>query len=338
MKELKIRKEDAGQRLDKFLKRYLYQSTGGFIYKMLRKKNILLNGKKASGNELLKENDLVKLFFSDETLLKLTSTQTDLERVTEPYLKAYESLAGISVIYENEHVLFASKPAGILTQKANYDDISLNEWMIGYLLTKGTITKESLAYFKPSVLNRLDRNTSGIVICSKTLTGSRLMSQCIKDRTFHKNYRLFVVGKPKREDSLTAYLKKDTHKNTVTIIPDTGKEDLPAGFECIKTNYHLLQSNNEFSYLEAELITGKTHQIRANFAAIGHPLVGDAKYGNALVNQRFLKNGITSQMLHAFSLVFTNMPKELSDLSNRTIICKEPDTFMNLKKILFTGE
>lgn len=206
MYQFTIKESEAGQRFNKYLQKLLPAATSSFLYKMLRKKNIELNGKKAAGNEVLKNGDTVRLFFSEETFLKFKAAGAQ-EAKSSSYEKAFQSLKGISVIYENEHMLLLNKPEGILTQKASDSDLSLNEWMIGYLLYHKVISEQSLQTFKPSVCNRLDRNTSGLVICAKTLMGSQKLNEMIKTRAVRKYYRLFVKGRLEKELSLKGYSK-----------------------------------------------------------------------------------------------------------------------------------
>ena len=332
MKEIIINKNDSNQRLDKFLKRYLINASTSFLYKMLRKKNIVLNDKKANGNELLNENDSIKLYFSEETLLKFSTVNAaEALQAANDYLDAYKQFPNIAIIYENEHIILLNKPAGILTQKAEPKDKSLNEWLIGYLLSNNQVTDESLVHFKPSVLNRLDRNTSGLVLCGKTLYGSQTISQLIKERTIHKYYRLFVAGGMQGSGTLLGYLKKDVENNIVKIYNEIPEAENKQKYNVIETRYQVISSSSFCSYLEVELVTGKTHQIRAHFANMGHPLLGDYKYGSKEYNQKVKAFGITCQMLHAYRLVFPSMDEPLQDLSEREFICEEPESFKQLK-------
>ena len=203
-----ITDREAGQRFDKYLHRILPNAGSGFLYKMLRKKNITLNDKKADGSEKTAVGDCVKIFFAQETLDKFMGKlseqsahssycqrqgskqeagsalqpDTDMPKCQE-YGKAYRQFSDIRVIYENNHILIADKPAGILSQKAGKRDLSLNEWLTGYLLEKKELRETDLSFYKPSVCNRLDRNTSGMVLCAKTLKGAQLLGGLLKDRT-----------------------------------------------------------------------------------------------------------------------------------------------------------
>ena len=182
MKQLVVKELESGQRLDKFLGKYLKEAPKSFLYKMLRKKNITLNGKKATGNEKLQPNDEIKLFLSDDTLEKFRGEEKSSSRTK------------LDIVYENSHVLFVNKPAGMLSQKAEKEDVSLVEYITGYLLEKKCLTKEDLRTFRPGVCNRLDRNTSGIVAAGKTVQGLQEMSLWFKERNLHKYYLTLVKG------------------------------------------------------------------------------------------------------------------------------------------------
>lgn len=349
MKELTISSHEASQRMDKYLKRIFPQMGTSFLYKMLRKKNITLNGKKATGSELVQTGDRIQCFFSDETFDKFAGnnalseskqasdgelTCAKKQSNTTEYQNAYDTLKGIQVIYEDEHILLLDKPAGILSQKAKPEDMSLNEWMIGYLLHSKVITDESLRHFKPSVCNRLDRNTSGLVICGKTLLGSREMSRMLKDRSLQKYYHTYVHGKLDGEKVLEGYHYKDKNVNQAKILFDKPTKNIEQ-YDYIITSYRSLEVKKEYSYLEIELITGKTHQIRAHLAAYGHPLVGDKKYGNQRATNH--KNYPKYQLLHAYRVVFPTLDGELKHLSNEEFICEEPKAFKQFEKNIFNG-
>ena len=338
MQEFKIGANEAGQRLDKFLHKYLKEAGTGFLYKMMRKKNITLNKKKVDGKEILNVGDEVQFFFSEETFLKFRGdVQSQYESTLKiccntksQYESAYEKLKGIEIIYEDEHVLLVNKPAGILSQKSEGADLSVNEWFIGYLLVNHKITKEQLETFKPSICNRLDRNTSGIMICGKSLYGSRELNSMIKNREIRKFYRTFVKGQIKDSAFIKGYLKKDESINKVFLKEacDNEKEYVP-----IETAYRPIKVFGEYTYLEVELITGKTHQIRAHLASIGHPLLGDEKYGDRTWNRRFKEVNIPKyQLLHSYRIEFPEICGDLQELSGKKFEAKEPDFYEILKK------
>lgn len=334
MQEIHVSNNEAGQRLDKLLHKLLPEAGNSFLYKMLRKKNITLNGKKAEGKETLKHGDVVKVFLADDTYQKfggkLLGNGQGSKSVIDvlPYKKAYENLRNIKIVYEDEHVLIINKPSGVLSQKASDKDVSVNEWFIGYLLHTSQITAESLVSYKPSICNRLDRNTSGLLLCGKSLAGTQQLNQWVKDRGIRKYYRLFVCGTMTKGASISGYLLKDERANKV-IISD---KELP-GSSAVRTVYKPLKACGDITYLEVELITGKTHQIRAHLASIGHPLIGDFKYGNAEYNKIFKRAyRVEDQLLHAYRLEFPYIGEGelLSELSERIIYAEEPEVFGNI--------
>ncbi len=344
MQKVTIQPVQAGQRFDKFLGRHLCGTGMSFIYKMLRKKNITLNGKKSDGKELLKAGDEVSFFFSDETYEKFThvdsASQDNQSHKISTYTEAFNKLKGIEILYEDNDVLFLNKPSGVLSQKASDADLSANEWMIGYLLKKGEITEDSLTGFKPSVCNRLDRNTSGILLCGKSLVGSRELNRLIKEREVHKFYQLFVKGNLDKEEILEGFLTKDEKRNKVTLSPKEAE-----GSTYIKTSYKPISQGNlhrnshdnlhgqKITFLEVELFTGKTHQIRAHLASIGHPLVGDYKYGDAAFNAYFKdKYGVKSQLLHAVRMEFPEKCEALPNLIGMVLKSPLPGEFEKILK------
>ena len=295
MRMLTVSKNEAGQRLDKLLAKYLNLAGKSFIYKMMRKKNITLNGKKCDGSEHLTEGDEIKLFLAEETIEKFSEVK--IQKVQKKKL---------DIVYEDEHILLINKPSGMLSQKAKETDESLVEYLIDYLLDSGKLKKEDLACFRPSVCNRLDRNTSGIVAAGRSLPGLQIMSEVIKDRSLGKYYVCVVRGIVKGEARIEGWLTKNEKTNQVSIR----KEETPGSLP-IRTAYRPLVSGNGYTLLEVHLITGRSHQIRAHLASIGHPIAGDPKYGDPRVNEEVKKRfGARSQMLHAWRLV---MPETISE-------------------------
>ena len=203
----------------------------------------------------------------------------------------------MTVLYEDNHTLFINKPAGMLSQKASADDVSLVEYVTGYLLKSGQITDDELRTFHPAVCNRLDRNTSGIVAAGKTLAALQELSAMFRDRTLRKYYRCLVAGSVKEGAHIDGYLVKDPKTNRVSFSK-TGT----AGSVRIETEYRPLCEGEGATLLEVHLITGKTHQIRAHMAAQGHPIIGDPLYG--LKKDRF--SDIGGQCLHAAHLTLTH--------------------------------
>ncbi len=312
MRQLTVHKNDENQRLDKYLKKYLKEAPGSFIYKMLRKKNIVLNGKKADGTEKLNAGDEIKLFFAEETLEKFTGEAAGSSAVTFPRKK-------LDILYEDEDLLVLNKPAGELSQKAEASDLSMNEYALGYLQETGVITEESLKVFKPSVCNRLDRNTSGILITAKTYQAAREFGEALQKRTIRKYYRCIVKGEVKKAETVDGYLLKDEKTNKVQILKEKRQ-----GASEIHTAYRPLKSENGLTLLEVHLITGRTHQIRAHLSSIGHPILGDPKYGDRKLSEKY---HVKYQLLHACRLELEGFTGEFSKYNGMYIEAEIPKTF-----------
>lgn len=315
MREIIINKNEAGQRLDKMLFKYLNAAPASFVYKMLRKKNITLNNKKSDGKDKLVEGDVVKLFMTDETIDKFRDLKETM--VTK---------VNLDIVYEDANVIVVNKPSGVLSQKAAANDVSLNEHIISYLLREGKLNKEELATFKPGICNRLDRNTSGLVIAGKSLLGLQKMSNMLKERTMDKYYLTICSGIVDEKTKIKGYLLKDEKTNKVQIFDRETKNAQP-----IETEYEPLKSGNDCTLLKVKLITGRTHQIRAHLASVAHPIIGDYKYGSPSVNEYFKKNyKVKDQLLHSWKLKFPEMDGEFVDMSNLAIEADIPAVFSKI--------
>ena len=313
-----ITPNEAGQRFDKLLSKYLNQAGKGFLYKMLRKKNITLNDKKADGSERLAIGDVVKLYLSDETIEKFSRKDSPDPRI-DPQ---------VDILYEDSHLLILNKPAGMLSQKAKEDDVSMVEHVIAYLRQTGQLTGEQMRSFRPSVCNRLDRNTSGIIVAGKSLVGLQTMSAMFKERTMDKYYLCLVRGRMERGKRITGFLSKDEEKNQVFITERPEEGSLP-----IETEYTPLCAGRDMTLLKVKLITGRSHQIRAHLASIGHPIGGDAKYGDPALNRRLRDEyGVRSQLLHSFQLVMPKMDPPLEKVSGRSFEAPAPEIFLAVMK------
>lgn len=343
MRQITVSGREAGQRMDRLLARYLNEAPRSFLYKMMRKKNITLNGKRAQGNELLNKGDEICMFLSEETLEKFQSPSARKSvdtsgHVSEHIMPVDESARKLfavqnekqllDVIYEDEHVLLVNKPSGMLSQKAHPQDISLVEYLTEYLLDSGAITEEELAGFRPSICNRLDRNTSGIVIAGKTHIGLQTMSRLLKERSIRKFYRCVVVGEIKEGNYLKGWLKKDGSGNIVSVSERETPDSQP-----IETEYCPILAKSGLTLLEVHLITGRSHQIRAHLASIGHPILGDPKYGDVGVNRRYrASHGVRTQLLHAYRLELPGIEDTLSYLSGRVFTAPMPKIFREILK------
>jgi len=305
---------------------------------MLRKKNIELNGKKATGNEKLNHGDSVRIFMADETIAKFRGNVNTMKFASTTKNNKNIQVIADNIVYEDDNIIFINKPAGILSQKATPSDISINEMIIDYLIDKKALSESDLLTFKPSVCNRLDRNTTGLISFGKTLSGVQELSQGFKNRTFDKYYMAVVWGILNESSIIDGFLTKNTSTNKVSIT-DKATEDS----SWIKTAYEPLKhakieidgKQKSITLLKIKLITGKTHQIRAHLSSIGHGILGDDKYGNKKDNL-YLKSklDINYQMLHSWELHFGTSSEYnvLKPLENKILTAK-PDTKY---KMLFT--
>ena len=321
MKQFQVQQNEAGQRLDKLLVKLLNKAPKSFIYKMLRKKNITLNGKKADGSEKLEVMDEIKLFLSEDTYALFSE---EIQTTSVDY--------NLEIIYEDMHILIVNKPLGILSQKAEKDDVSIVEHIISYMLSTNQLTKEQLISFKPAVCNRLDRNTGGILIAGKSLLGLQEMARLLKDRTLGKYYLCIVKGKVEKKERIEGYLIKDEKKNQVTVHPTESENS-----EYICTEYEpVAYAEHKYTLLKVKLITGKSHQIRAHLASIGHPIIGDYKYGDQKTNHFFKTNyELSSQLLHSYQMDFPELDGELAYLSGMSFTAGLPEQFLKIMKALF---
>ena len=309
MKELVIGSADEGSRLDRYLIRYLPKAPSGFVYKMLRKKNITRNGKKADGSERLYEGDVIRLFLADDTIAGFLSGAMDKSVSIR-----------LEVCYEDEQVLIVNKPAGMLTQGDRSGDPSLSDALIGYLREKQEVTEESIAHFRPSPANRLDRNTSGLVLCGKNLAGQQMLSVLLREKQVRKFYLTAVHGVFSKELSVTSYLVKDPAKNRVSV----SDRPLPNS-ELVRTTFRPVFIGEHATLLEAELHTGKAHQIRAQAAHLKFPLLGDVKYGAEPVR------GYRGHLLHCYRIRFPELPGVPGSLRGRTVAAPVPES---MRKVL----
>lgn len=287
MKSFKINKNDSEQRLDKFITKSVPMLPKTLLYKYIRIKRIKVNGKRAEISTRLQENDVVEMYINDE-FFEAAPQKYD-------FLKASKNL---NIVYEDENIILCDKKAGVLCHP---DDKEYNDTLIDRikrcLYEKGEFNPDSESSFVPALVNRIDRNTGGIVIAAKNAESLRILNQKMKERELHKFYLCIVHGTPKVKNGLLeGYLHKNEDKNIVKI----SKTQFGDSKE-IRTKYSVLDSKNGLSLIEVELLTGRTHQIRAHFASIGHPLLGDGKYGTNAQNKKY---GYKKQCLYSYKLVF----------------------------------
>ena len=304
MKAFTIGKNDADQRFDKFIAKTLPALPKSLLYKYLRTKRIKLNGKKADIAARLKEGDLVEMYISDEFFAEKEEKYS--------FLGAGRSL---DILYEDDNTLVLNKKVGLLSHpdEGEYVDTLITR-VQRYLYEKGEYDPKNETSFAPALANRIDRNTGGIVLAAKNAESLRILNEKIKNREIEKRYLCVTVGvPPKKADTLEGYLVKDEKTNTVKVLD----RPVPGGKK-IRTSYTVLQTGNGLALLEVELHTGRTHQIRAQMAALGCPLLGDGKYGTNALNKRY--GGYKKQCLYSYktTFAFTTDAGNLNYLSGKS--------------------
>lgn len=311
MQKFIIQKEEAGQTVMKYLARLLPEASMGLLRKSMRKKNIVLNGKKIEGREKIAAGDSVKVWFSEETIEKFRGKKEEAPRRDYPDFETW-------ILYEDENIIIFNKPAGLLSQGDTSGASSLNEALLS--------ARESRAGVTPSICHRLDRNTSGLVIAGKTMRGLQEMNALIKARSLTKVYQAFVYGKTPPSGILKGYLVKDHERNQVRYTEREGPGALP-----IETHYETLETSEAhgclFSLVRVHLVTGRSHQIRLHFSSIGHPLLGDRKYGSRASLSASEALHIRRQLLHAASLTFPMLSDDFAYLSGKTFTAPLPADF-----------
>ncbi len=288
MRSITIKKNDAGQRLDKFLSKAVKGLPTSLMYKYIRTKKIKVNRKRTEQKYMLLEGDVIDLFIRDEFFDSPERDGSAIERI-EPK---------ITVVYEDENIILVNKRPGVVVHEdSEAKDNTLIMHIQAYLYRKGEYDPSSEQSFAPALCNRIDRNTGGIVLAAKNAVALRIMNEKIKNNEISKFYLCAVHGTPKpKQQTLKGYLIKDSAANTVRVYD----KKVGAAKEII-TKYRVISEKNGNSLLEVELVTGRTHQIRAHMAHIGHPLLGDGKYG---INKNDREKGYKYQALYAYRLRF----------------------------------
>lgn len=307
-----ITNKDCNQRIDKFLKRMLKDAPVSFLYKMFRQKDVKVNGKKANIDYILKEGDVVDIYLKEDLL-----NQFHKEALLRPVK------ADFPILYEDDNILVIDKPKGLLVHGDEGEKrITLQNMVLNYLKDKREWDPDSLTGFIPSPAHRLDRNTSGIVIFGKSLPALQELLTLFRERTqIEKRYTLLVRGTTSERGEINYPLIKDSNKKMVKV------GTIQKGAKPALTRFHRIKSYTcGFSLVEAELLTGRTHQLRVHFAAIGHPIVGDSKYGDFKVNENFEKlYGLKNQFLHASYFKFDKIDGVLSYLSGKEFNSSLPE-------------
>lgn len=307
MREIYIGKNDAGQRLDKFLIKKFNNLPFSMMYKLIRKKKITINRKRAKENQILAEGDLILIFAPDDAL-------------SENQPKRIKTSGKVNIAYEDENILIADKESGLLVHSDTQEEgDTLIDRITAYLIDRNEFDPDMENSFAPALCNRIDRNTEGLVIAAKNASALREMNEIIKQRNIDKRYLAVLHGVPNpREGEIRLSLEKDSKDNIVRVKNSKNAKSAVTKYKVISHT-----KSKEFSLVEIELITGRTHQIRVSFAHIGHPLLGDGKYA---INKKDREMGYKSQALCAYSISFVGCKnyKTLGYLEGLNVTAKDP--------------
>ena len=321
MKKIQITENDANQRIDKYIKKLLVNAPTNFIYKMFRKKDIKVNGKKVNEKYILKNNDVVEMFLYEDKFKEFTATKN-----------IYNVQKTFKVLYEDNHVLIVYKPAGLLVHEDKNESVTtLTNQVLSYLANKNELDLSRENTFMPGPVHRLDRNTSGIVIFGKTLGALQVLNEMIKQRhCIEKSYLTICKGKVNQKRNLKGYIVKLDDQAQVKLV----SKDYP-GALTMETIVKPVKYNNDYSKVEVTLVTGRMHQIRVHLSSIDHPIIGDRKYGDFELN-KFVKKefGLNHQLLHAYKIRFVKSFGILAYLQDKEIVCPVPKLFEKIENRL----
>jgi len=322
MYQVIVDKNSDGQRADKFIKKLLPLAPASFVYKMFRKKDIKINGVKATEKTMVRAGDVVDMFLYEDKV-KAFQEEVQIENIPTHF----------TVVYEDENILVVNKPCGLILHEDDKEkkQTLVNE-VLAYLYRNGAYDPHTSQGFVPGPVHRLDRNTSGLVIFGKTFEALKDLNEMVRLRhCIEKRYLTIVAGEIKKDGHLLGYMKKDEDKQKCFMVSSS-----TPGALTMETKYRVLKHQKDYSYLEVELVTGRTHQIRLHMASISHPVIGDRKYGNFEVNKYVKeKYGLHHQLLHAYQLTFKRSFGSLSYLNGKVIRAMPDGKFEHILNDLF---
>jgi 23S rRNA pseudouridine955/2504/2580 synthase len=324
MIQIKITENEENQRLDRFLKKYLRNAPLSYIYKLIRK-GVKVNGKRVSPQTQLTLGDEITLFLNEEEIDSYLSNEKNLSAKKQ-----------FRIVYEDNNLLIVDKPFGLLVHGTEQEKKNtLANQVITYLIEQGTYQPTREKVFVPSPVNRLDRNTTGLVIFGKNYESLKSLNQMLRERGFIRKYYLTIVkGELKKELHLVDRMEKDKPTNKIMVL----NQDTDKG-KVMETVARPLCSVGGYTLVEVEIITGRTHQIRAHMAKAGYPVIGDEKYGDHQVNQRMKRRfSLTTQFLHAHRLFFSRAMAPHENMIGKEIKCPLPSNLEHICKVLFEGE
>ena len=313
MQKFVVNSNESGQTLEKYVRKVLKDAPLSFIYKLFRKKDIKVNGHWQKEKYIVNENDEVLVYITDSQMDEFVKKAKDLN------VSKLEDM----IVYEDNNIIIINKPRGVLVQKDNKDASALDDSVISYLVNKGEYDPNKDLGYTPAPCHRLDRNTAGLVIFGKNIATLRYLSQAMQDKSLiKKKYITLVDGVVDKGGEINSPLEKNAKTGRVFVSPN-GKEAI--------TNYKVIEKLNKYTLLEVQLLTGRTHQIRVHLSSIGHPIIGDSKYGNYELNKEIEnKYHFTNQFLVAYSVAFGKLDEPLKYLSNKEFKVDIPSSMESL--------
>lgn len=320
LKEIIIGKNEKEQRLDRFVFKYLDLAPRSFVFRMIRKKNITVNDKRAKAEDLVFEGDRVKFYLADATIDKFQSAREEVK-----------SKIKLDIVYEDDHIILLNKEAGLLCHGDGSSADNLLDGMISYLISSSAYDPNLEKTFRPALANRLDRNTSGLVIGAKSYDALKEINEALRGSKIKRYYKAIVKGQLREEGQVQSYLLKDGGKNKVSL----SQEEQP-GARKIVTGLKRLASQGDYSLLQLELITGRSHQLRAQLQALDLPIIGDPKYGDRQLNRKFARDyKLQGQWLYSYKVEFDGLGGDLAYLNKQSFELDSQGVFARIEAELF---